>query len=801
MTDFSPHDRMEMLQLLELEVARSSLEFFTKATFPDYEVNWHHRAIFNTVDKFIHTDWLNRLMIFTAPRHGKALAVFTPILTTDGWKTIGDLTVGDFVFGIDGKPTEVIAVSEVFKNRDCYVVETDDNYPIIADKDHIWNARLCRKKKVFNNYTTEFLASRNLQRCPMIKICEPIDTKKNILPIPPYTLGLWLGDGAQRFGYITKSKKDLSEIEQYIEQDGFDFRRHSSGVATGILKLQRLLIDNGLLKNKHIPDIYFEASIEDRTALLQGLIDTDGYVADDGQVEFCSMSKTLAIGVQRLVWSLGRKAFIGVGMAVLDGKEYGQKYRVTFYMKNAARLKRKAIKCRDSEMRKNRYLKLYPAFRFDTKCIQVKRNDGLFLVGHAFVVTHNSEIISRRLPAFIFGNNPDAKVISCSYSADLAGMINRDVQRIIDLPEYKRLFPKTRLNSENVRTQSGSYLRNSDLFEIVGYRGQYRSAGVGGGVTGMGCHYLLIDDPIKNQEEADSPTMRQKVWDWYTTTAYTRLEKNGKVCLVMTRWHQDDLAGRLLSVAESDHTADQWVVLNLPAICENPKHPDDQREVGDPLWPNKYDLKRLEAIRSSIGQRAWSALFQQRPSVAGGNIFKSQAWQYWRKLPEKFDAICQSWDLAFKNKVTSDFVAGHIWAKCGADFYLVDRICKRLSFTESCEAIKNMTAKWPQVRRKLVEAKANGDAVVDHLKHQVPGLILVEPHGGKTARANAIAPYQESGNLYLPAPDLAPWVNQFIDVCENFPNVDHDDDVDAMSQAILHLGGSATDRLRNLLKD
>lgn len=412
-----------------------------------------------------------------------------------------------------------------------------------------------------------------------------------------------------------------------------------------------------------------------------------------------------------------------------------------------------------------------------------------------------SELISRRLPAFIFGHNPDAKIISCSYSADLASMFNRDVQRVIDSQEYKRLFPDVRLNDANARTVAGSYLRNSDLFEIVGRRGQYRSAGVGGGITGMGADFLLIDDILKNQQEAESPTVLQNILKWYQTTAYTRLEKNGKVCLTLTRWSKNDLAGELLKAAESDSSADQWVVLNLPAICENPKHPDDTREAGDPLWPDKYDLKRLEAIRSSVGPRVWAALFQQRPTVAGGNLFKTEAWQFWRRLPEKFDTLIQSWDMAFKNKATSDFVAGHVWGKVGANFYLVDRICKRLSFTGSCEAVKHMSQKWPAARRKLVEAKANGDAVVDHLRSEVPGLKLEEPHGGKISRANAISPFQESGNLYLPAPEIAPWVTQFIDICENFPNVDHDDDVDAMSQAILHLGGDPTSRLRDLLKD
>lgn len=179
-----------------------------------------------------------------------------------------------------------------------------------------------------------------------------------------------------------------------------------------------------------------------------------------------------------------------------------------------------------------------------------------------------SELVSRRFPAYILGRDPDAQVIAVSYSADLASMMNRDVQRIMDSPEYQRVFPGTKLGSSNIRSLAGGTLRNSDIFEVVGRRGRYRSAGVGGGITGMGMQYGIIDDPIKNREEADSPTMREKVWDWYTSTFYTRLEKNARVLVTCTRWHEDDLSGRLLRLQEEDPEADQWVEIRLPAIAE-----------------------------------------------------------------------------------------------------------------------------------------------------------------------------------------------------------------------------------------
>jgi len=142
-----------------------------------------------------------------------------------------------------------------------------------------------------------------------------------------------------------------------------------------------------------------------------------------------------------------------------------------------------------------------------------------------------SQIVSRHLPAYLLGRNPDARIIACSYSADLAQAMNRDVQRIIDDPLYHELFPDTTLSGSNVRTVAGNFLRNSDVFEIVGHKGVYLSAGIGGGITGRGADYALIDDPVKNREEANSPTYRERIWDWYRSTLYTRLEKGGKILI------------------------------------------------------------------------------------------------------------------------------------------------------------------------------------------------------------------------------------------------------------------------------
>jgi predicted phage terminase large subunit-like protein len=230
-----------------------------------------------------------------------------------------------------------------------------------------------------------------------------------------------------------------------------------------------------------------------------------------------------------------------------------------------------------------------------------------------------SELISRRLPAYLLGVNPNTSIIAASYSADLASRNNRDVQRIIDSSLYKTLFPTTRLNEGNSRTVSVNWLRNSDLFEIVGHKGVYRSAGVGGGITGMGGQWLIVDDPVKNREEADSATYRQATWDWYTSTFSTRQEADARILIVMTRWHSDDLVGRLLDLAVNEPQADQWTVINLPAISDRGDKPlYDPRAESEPLWPERFGIDDLMRMKASIGEYQWSALYQQKPRSGGG---------------------------------------------------------------------------------------------------------------------------------------------------------------------------------------
>ncbi|RKW59355.1 MAG: heat-shock protein Hsp70, partial [Prevotella sp.] len=229
-----------------------------------------------------------------------------------------------------------------------------------------------------------------------------------------------------------------------------------------------------------------------------------------------------------------------------------------------------------------------------------------------------SEIISRNFPAWALGRDPDLKIVGSSYSADLAEQFSRSIQRTIDSREYQAIFPNTYLNGSNIRTDTKGYLRNVDIFETVNHRGFYKAVGVGGSLTGTPVDIAIIDDPVKDANEANSTTYRQRVWDWYNTVLSTRLHNNSKQLFIMTRWHEDDLAGRILKAEPQD-----WTVLSIPAICEQEGDGDigSPRHIGEALWENRHSLNKL-LKQKARAPREFSALYQQHPTIEGGNIVK-----------------------------------------------------------------------------------------------------------------------------------------------------------------------------------
>lgn len=400
----------------------------------------------------------------------------------------------------------------------------------------------------------------------------------------------------------------------------------------------------------------------------------------------------------------------------------------------------------------------------------------------------------RRFIEWVLRDSPDTRVAVATNTQDLAREMGGAVKDDID--DHRAVL--------NLRLRHDVASRSQ--FKILGRRGGVYAVGIGGSLTGRAVDLLVIDDPVKSAEQADSEVYRQRTFDWWQTVAATRLAPGAPVVVVMTRWHEDDLAGRL----QAGEDADRWKVLSIPALAD---HNPDKGET-DPLGrqPGEFmasarvnERTRLprsdaqwRAVKVQQGSRHWTAMYQQRPSPAEGNILKRAWWQRYhtplwleeggsRYVVDRDVEVIQSWDLAFKDTKTSDYVCGQVWMRRGVEAFLLDQVHGRFDFVATCTEIVKLSQKWPQAAAKIVEDKANGPAVIAALQQKVGGLIPEEPTGSKVARASAVSPFIEAGNVWIPNDVLAPWADGFIEESAGFPNAAHDDRVDAMTQALNRL--------------
>jgi predicted phage terminase large subunit-like protein len=384
-----------------------------------------------------------------------------------------------------------------------------------------------------------------------------------------------------------------------------------------------------------------------------------------------------------------------------------------------------------------------------------------------------SELISFWFPIWLLIRDPSTKIILCSYGADLAAHFGRRVRNFINEhgPEFGLTLRKDTAASYRWELDQG---------------GGMVTAGVGGPIVGRGAHVFIVDDIHKNREEASSDIVREKAIEWWQGTAIHRLEPGAPAVIVATRWHHDDLIGRLESLSNSGE-GQTWDVINLPAFAGV----DDVlgREIGEPLWPERWDKKALLEIKKGMTPFDWSAIFQGQPTPEDGGAIQRGWWRYYDNstLPEKFDQMIMSWDLAFKDLKKSDYTVGQVWGRKGANYYLLYQTRKRIDAPTTIAEFRHMHGLYPEARAKLIEDAANGPAVYQMLRHEIPGIMLIKAKKSKDARLSAIAPLIQAGNVYLPSPTTTPWVNDFIFEHSAFPNGANDDQVDATTQALNYL--------------
>lgn len=795
---------MELLRLRKERnklLAKTEFRQFLCYVNPKYEMEWFHRIIADHC-QMLYEGKIKNLMIFVPPQHGKELSDDTLVPTPQGFVRHGDLKCGDYVFNAEGKPVKVLAVSEKVQSE--YVVTFSDGEKVECHGNHEWVVldRSYRKQRTLE---TRYIATQKLysgiegkRGCHYrfqiaSNVC--VDFQPQQTPIPPYVLGAWLGDGLYESGLMHIGNGD-TEIIQKISQY-YNVHENLGSQSTQRFRLEGLtkhLHEAGVFGDKHIPDSFIYNSVEARKELIAGLIDTDGYVYQkNGRVTISNANKRIIDNAALILRSLGQMPTICEYAPRLSSG--GVQGKLTVYqlcfnptMDFPTVVPRKRIMRTITNRRRT-------IVRIERKeglgignCIQVE--GGVYLVGEHFIPTHNSEIVSRNFPAWAFGKNPDLKIVGCSYSADLAEQFSRSIQRTVDSSEYHEIFPDSYLNGSNVRTMVRGYLRNINVFEFVNHRGYYKAVGVGGGLTGTAVDIAIIDDPVKDAIEAYSDTYRARVWDWYNSVLTTRLHNNSKQLFIMTRWHEDDLAGRILKTE-----GDNWTVLRIPAICEEDGDGElhSHRHVGDALWPERHSIEKLDKYRQRA-PKEFNALYQQRPTIEGGNIVKRDwflkisyldFWAMHFNEPIHF-YLDTAYDKKSKKKGVDNDPSG-ILAACRIknNIYLVNGAKVYKEMPDLLKFLPQYMADngGSDESRLCIEPKANGKSVAQMLKTITTLNVRYTetPTDSKEVRLRAVSPKVECGRVYIVE---GPWNEDFLDEVCGFPTQPHDEYVDILGYAI-----------------
>jgi predicted phage terminase large subunit-like protein len=386
-----------------------------------------------------------------------------------------------------------------------------------------------------------------------------------------------------------------------------------------------------------------------------------------------------------------------------------------------------------------------------------------------------SEFISNWTPSWYISNNPEKRVILASYAAKFAEKWGAKVKENLTQNPLIRM-------PMNSSSQAKSFFMTKQ-------GGGMMTAGMGGPITGSGADLFIIDDPIKNYQEAMSPTIRERHKDWFKSVALTRLEPGASVVILLTRWHEDDLAGWILSgqaAREEEGLAAPWTLINMPALAEEGDILG--RTIGEGLCPERYSTKNLISIKADLEGLIWNALYQQRPAALEGNVVLREWLKFYSEYPTDLEEKALFVDLSFKDGPATDFTSIECWGRKGTTIYLLDQIRARMGFPDQIKALKEMCRRHPDAYMKQIEEAANGAAIMDLLRDEIPGLVPFKPMTSKEARLAAVSPLYQAGNVVYPTAQLCPWVDVNIQEILTFPNGTHDDTVDCASLACAHLG-------------
>jgi predicted phage terminase large subunit-like protein len=380
-----------------------------------------------------------------------------------------------------------------------------------------------------------------------------------------------------------------------------------------------------------------------------------------------------------------------------------------------------------------------------------------------------SEFASFLFPSWLVGNNPKLKIIQTTHNTELAVRFGRKMKNLIDSEMYKQVFDEVAISADS--KAAGRWETNKG--------GEYFAAGVGSSITGRGADLLIIDDP-HSEQDALSTTAFDNAYEWYTSGPRQRLQPGGAIVIVMTRWGVKDLTGRLIDAQAKEPKADQWEVIEFPAILPSQK----------PIWPEYWDIDTLQTTKASLTEQKWQAQWQQKPTSEEGSIIKREWWQTWEEeeVPDLIHVI-QSYDTAFSKKETADYSAITTWGvfshpqRGNPQIILLDAEKGRWEFTELKRVAMDKYKYW-EPETVVVEAKASGLPLTDELRSSGIPVVNFTPSRGndKHVRVNSVAPMFESGQVWVPDER---WVEDVIEECAAFPFGDHDDYVDSTTQALM----------------
>lgn len=731
-----------------------------------------------------------RLCVAMPPRH--KLADSTPVLTTGGWKTHGELEIGDYVFGEDGKPTKIIGVSE--KSPCNKLITFSNGAKILAHSDHLWTVHKRGNKTIKTIPTSEIEKKwfhiepngkkRHIYHLPLI---EPLKFDKKELPIDAYWLGYWLGNGSATKPCITHSKEDNQFIDNVPYEVSKQHIHKDTGVYTTYFSNQGILTELrelNLYDNKHIPQIYKESSFEDRIKLISGLIDSDGDVDKNGRVRFINTNKQLIDDFYEVCIGLGLYPYKLKPIKPEQINEYKKNseslqidakktcYQIGFQPRYSlpTTVPRKKI-VEKGVRRKLAITNIETVEEEMGNCIEIENPDGIYLVGKELIPTHNSKssLITISYPMWRIFQNPNMHILIVNNSSSLSEKFGIELREYIR--EYGKLF---NVYLSDVK-KSQSYLMFADKDGKL-YNGSIRLVGKGGAITGTSADLLIIDDPIKGTADDLTLSAFEKLYDWFKTIILQRLEPNSELVILHTRWGESDLIGQL-----KEHQPDDYHFLEYSAILED----------GTPLWKERYTTELLEHRREEMGNRMFEALYQQTPLDETSEFFDLTNLNYGKPQGDVIASV-RAWDIASSDSDLGDERDYSVGSKM--DLYPNGNVCitniKRGQYGSNLKNILLETAISDGMDYHiLIETGiAGAGALLQAEYEQVLKPYIVEralPVRSKEDRATPFRNAILDGHIYfdIPKDQLEECNKEF----KSFPRGKHDDIIDSLSHGFNHL--------------